>query len=100
MGVAFLGSLVFLGDSQSPRVLDRKGQTNRQSFAKLLTYFTHRITNAVAEDVYSRIATVQKRACGYRNRDHFKIAAYFHCGRIDLYPQASVTAGKYDESKK
>ena len=52
----------------------------------VLTYFTHRISNAVAEGLNSRIATVQKRACGYRNRDHFKIAVYFHCGGLDLYP--------------
>jgi len=59
----------------------------------ILTYFTHRITNAVAEGLNSKIATVQKRACGFRNRDHFKIAVYFHCGGLDLYP-ASVTHRK------
>jgi transposase len=51
-----------------------------------LTYFTHRITNAVAEGLNSKIATVQKRACGYRNPNHFKIAVYFHCGGLNLYP--------------
>jgi len=56
----------------------------------VLTYFKHRITNAVAEGLNSKIATVQKRACGFRNRDHFKIAIYFHCGGLDLYP-ASAT---------
>lgn len=59
----------------------------------ILTYFTHRITNAVAEGLNSKIATMQKRACGYRNRDHFKIAVYFHCGGLDLYP-ASATHRK------
>jgi transposase len=52
----------------------------------VLTYFSHRITNAVAEGLNSKIATVQKRACGYRNPDHFKIAVYFHCGGLNLYP--------------
>jgi transposase len=32
-----------------------------------LTYFTHRISNAVAEGLNSKIAIVQKRACGYRS---------------------------------
>jgi transposase len=59
----------------------------------VLTYFAHRITNAVAEGLNSKIATVQKRACGFRNRDHFKIAVYFHCGGLNLYP-ASVTHRK------
>jgi transposase len=56
----------------------------------VLTYFTHRVTNAVAEGLNSKIATIQKRACGFRNRDHFKIAVYFHCGGLDLYPSAST----------
>jgi transposase len=56
----------------------------------ILTYFTHRITNAVAEGLNSKIATIQKRACGFRNRDNFKTAIYFHCGGLDLYP-ASAT---------
>lgn len=59
----------------------------------VLTYFTHRITNAVAEGLNSKIATVQKRACGYRNPNHFKIAVYFHCGGLNLYP-ATVTHTK------
>jgi len=58
-----------------------------------LTYFKHRITNAVAEGLNSKITTVQKRACGFRNRDHFKIAVYFHCGGLELYP-ASATHRK------
>jgi transposase len=52
----------------------------------VLTYFAHRVTNAVAEGLNSKIATVQKRACGYRNPDHFKVAIYFHCGGLNLYP--------------
>ena len=59
----------------------------------ILTYFTHRITNAVAEGLNSKIATIQKRACGFRNRDNFKTAVYFHCGGLDLYP-ASATHKK------
>ena len=59
----------------------------------ILTYFTHRITNAVAEGLNSKIATIQKRACGFRNRDNFKTAIYFHCGGLNLYP-ASATHKK------
>lgn len=52
----------------------------------VLSYFHHRITNATAEGLNSKIATVQKRAYGFRNIDHFKIAVYFHCGGLDLSP--------------
>lgn len=54
----------------------------------VMTYFTHRITNAVAEGMNSKIATIQKRACGFRNPEHFKTAVYFHCGGLNLYPAA------------
>ena len=59
----------------------------------ILTYFKYRITNAVSEGLNSKIAIIQTRACGFRNRDHFKIAIYFHCGGLDLYP-ASTTHRK------
>jgi transposase len=52
----------------------------------VLTYLTHRITNAMAEGINSKIATIQKRACGYRNSENFKIAVYFHCGGLNLWP--------------
>jgi transposase len=52
----------------------------------VLSYFTHRITNAVAEGLNSKIATIQKRAYGFRNFEHFQIAVYFHCGGLGLWP--------------
>jgi len=53
----------------------------------VLTWFTHHISNAVAEGLNSKVATIQKRACGYRNPSHFKVAVYFHCGGLDLWPR-------------
>ena len=63
-----------------------KAKLLERHLPNILTYFKHHITNAVAEGLNSKIATVQKRACGFRNRDNFKIAVYFHCGGLDLYP--------------
>ena len=57
------------------------------------TYFKHRITNAIAKGLNSKIATVQKRACGYRNPNNFKIAVYSHCGGLNLH-SANVTHTK------
>lgn len=53
----------------------------------ILTYATHRITNATAEGINSKIMAVKRRAGGYRNKEHFKIAIYFFCGGLDLYPR-------------
>ncbi len=52
----------------------------------VLTYFRHRITNAVSEGLNSKIQTIKKMAYGFRNKEHFKTAIYFHCGGLDLYP--------------
>jgi transposase len=54
--------------------------------ANVMSYFEHRITNATAEGLNSKIATIQKRAYGFRNLEHFKIAVYFHCGGLELAP--------------
>jgi transposase len=52
----------------------------------VLTYFRHRITNAMSEGVASKIQGLKKAAAGFRNRDNFKTSIYFHCGGLDLYP--------------
>ncbi|EQD28117.1 transposase, partial [mine drainage metagenome] len=52
----------------------------------VLSYFRHHITNAIEEELNSKIATMQKKAYGYRNKEHLKTAIYFHCGNLQLYP--------------
>jgi transposase len=59
----------------------------------VLTYFAHPITNAVSEGLNSKIQTIKKMAYGFRNRDHFKTAIYFHCGGVDLYPATHGVPG-------
>jgi transposase len=52
----------------------------------VLNFFANRVTNAVSEGLNSKIPTIKKMAYGYRNREHFKTAIYFHCGGLNLYP--------------
>lgn len=52
----------------------------------IVSYCRHRVTNAVADGLYSKMV-IKRRACGYRNPKHFKIAIYFFCGGLDLYPR-------------
>lgn len=65
-------------------------RTVQRHLANVMTYFTHRITNAVSEGLNSKIQTIKKRAYGFPNREHFKTAIYFHCGGLDLYPAATT----------
>jgi len=62
-------------------------KTIKKHLANILTYFTHRVTNATAEGLNSKIQMVKEMACGFRNREHYKTAIYFHCGGLDLYPR-------------
>ncbi len=66
-------------------------KTLKRHLANLLTYFKHRITNATSEGINSKIQTLKLMACGYRNREHYKTAIYFHCGGLDLYPRPEAT---------
>ena len=52
----------------------------------VMAFFAHRLTSATAEGLNSRIQAIRVSARGYRNRDHFKTAIYFHLGGLDLYP--------------
>lgn len=52
----------------------------------ITTYFKHRISNATAEGLNSKIQMIKEMACGFRNREHYRIAIYFHCGGLSLYP--------------
>lgn len=52
----------------------------------VMTYFSHRITNAASESINSVIRLLQKRAFGYRSFTNFRTAVLFRCGGLDLYP--------------
>jgi transposase len=58
----------------------------RGHLSNVLTYFTHRITTAACEGVNNKIQAIKHSAFGFRNRDHFRTAIFFHCGGLDLRP--------------
>jgi transposase len=62
-------------------------KTLKRHEAGLLSFFAHRITSAGAEGLNSKIQAIRVSARGYRNRENFKTAIYFHCGGLDLYPR-------------
>jgi transposase len=54
----------------------------------VLNAATTNVTNALAEGLNSKIQWIKRKACGYRNRERFRNAIYFHLGGLDLYPDA------------
>ena len=64
----------------------KAAKTFKNHLYGILTYFEHPITNAMSEGINSRIATIWKAACGYRNKQRFRTAILFHLGGLDLAP--------------
>jgi len=56
----------------------------------ILNAIVLRATNGLAEGINSRIQWIKKMACGFRNRERFRRAIFFHLGGLDLYPAAVV----------
>jgi len=52
----------------------------------IITAVVRKVTNASAEGINSVIQRLKSTACGFRNRERFKNAIYFHLGGLDLYP--------------
>jgi transposase len=69
--------------------MKRVARMLRAQLENILTYLTHRITNAMTEGLNAKIQWIKYSARGYRDREAFKMAIYFHCGGLDLEPRVS-----------
>jgi transposase len=54
--------------------------------ANIITYLTHPIANATSEFINAKIQRVKYTARGFRDKQNFINAIYFHCGGLDLAP--------------
>ena len=50
-----------------------------------------KVTNARSEATNAKIQWIKWLGCGYRNRERFRNAIYFHLGGLDLYPDTVAT---------
>ncbi len=62
-------------------------KTLKTHIDNIVTYAKHRITNALAEGMNAKIEKVKRMACGFRNRAHYRMAIFFHCGGLDIFPR-------------
>jgi transposase len=61
----------------------------KRRFENIITYLRHRITNAASESINAKIQWVKYTARGFRNKQNFIHAIYFHCGGLDLAPETT-----------
>lgn len=64
----------------------RVGRMLRTYLWGVLNAIVARVSNAMLEAKNSRIQWVKKMACGFRNRERFRMAILFHLGGLDLMP--------------
>src|SRR6516225_8208530 len=61
----------------------------KRRLENVITYLRHRITNAASESLNAKIQWVKYTARGFRNKQNFIHAIYFHCGGLDLAPSST-----------
>ena len=74
--------------SRLPPMIETARMLKRR-FENIITYLRHPITNAASESINAKIQWVKYTARGFRNKQNFVHAIYFHCGGLDLTPEAT-----------
>ena len=64
----------------------RVARTLKERLPNLLTWFAHRITNALSEGFNSVIQNLKANARGFRNFRNYRTRILFFCGKLELKP--------------
>jgi transposase len=59
----------------------------KEHLGGLLTFFKHRITNAITEGFNSKIQAIRADARGFRSFKNYRTRILFFCAKLDLSPQ-------------
>ena len=70
------------------RPIERLARTLKSRLSLLMNWCRWPITNAASESLNSKIQWIKYTARGFRSREGYRRAIYFHCGALDLYPQS------------
>jgi len=68
--------------------IKRAARTIKNHLVGILNAIEFRITNARLEGINTVIQGLKRAARGFRNRQRFRNATYFHLGGLDLYPES------------
>jgi len=58
----------------------------KRHLEEILSFFRHRITNAISEGFNSKIQSLKSRARGLRNFKNYRTRILFFCGKLNLTP--------------
>jgi transposase len=68
------------------RIVARLPKMLKRHLPHLLSYFRHRITNAVSEGFNRVIQALKYAARGFRSFANYRTRILFFCGKLDLKP--------------
>ena len=68
--------------------MKRVARMIKRHLVGILNAIVSGVTNARVEGLNTKIQWLKRSARGYRNRDRFRNAIYFHLGGLDLYPSS------------
>jgi transposase len=66
--------------------IKKAAKTLKTHFENIITYLRHRITNAAAEALNSRIQALKSAARGFRSFLNYRTRILFFLGKLDLFP--------------
>lgn len=69
--------------------IKKAARTVREHLWGIINAIVLRATNAATESMNARIQKIKSMACGFRSRERFRNAIYFHLGGLDLYPASA-----------
>jgi transposase len=89
-GWAFNGWSRWLGWAVRSRLppIRQVAKTIKDHLWGIINAIVLKANNGRSEAINRRIQQIKSRACGFRNRERFRNAIYFHLGGLDLYPAA------------
>ena len=64
--------------------IKRVARTLKGRLENIVSYFRHRVTNATAEGLNSKIQSLKSAARGFRNFFNYRTRILFFCGKLDL----------------
>jgi transposase len=72
--------------------IKKVARTLKARLGNLLTYFRHRITNAITEGFNSKIQAIKADARGFRRFENYRARILFFCGKLDMFPTPHTQA--------
>jgi transposase len=89
-GNEFIQRWLSLAQQCSFEAMRKAGATLSSHLSGLLSYFKHRITNAMCEGFNSKIQALKGAARGFRNFANYRARILFFCGRLNLEPCTQI----------